>query len=371
MDTLKIIMSKAQSIRFANNNGLLPSFDNTLSINEVFAGKPVINFEQTYFQNDEVLFQVKAGLTATVVFKQHFESGTITTITVDTVTTYSDFKIYEYLVTFAALGRSYFNATSEESNHLSECVNVTATDTEHLLIQWSNNDALNNTFEFDYTTTLAEANVNYIRLKGWLLEYQPKGEAVIYDNQNEKVKLKSSLFRQLSLQTQMIPRQMAEVIIIAMQHDLFLINEVGYVVEDLPGVNQFGIFVELNADITSIDSLGFNTDDIGFVCDEDCEVMVENYKQEDAAGSGSFAITDGFGVTQIIAKKISGSPILKVGTTVGGDEIYMERAVSNIVPPKIVNTRYTPDISGAWNCYYTVTGGIIDIFIQTIRFLPV
>ena len=264
MDTLKIIVSKANSIRFAHSNGLMPSFDNMLSGDETWATKPTVKFEHVFFKDDVVLLQIKAGLTATVVLTKYV-GNVPTVITATTVTTITgQFKIYEYVLTLSSLERFTLKATSEESTWLSECIEVVNSEPDYKLLQWSNLDPINDSFEFDYTTTLSETYVNFMRVRGQMLQYKPSGDTKIYDNQNEKVKLKGSIYRMLTFESDIVPRQIAEMIVIAMHHDLFLLNEVGYISEELPEIEMMGAEAQIKTDLTLIDSLGLNTDDIGY-----------------------------------------------------------------------------------------------------------
>lgn len=366
MDTLKISMSKANSVRFAHVDGNMASFDNTLSFNETWFNKSPVIFDQTFFVDDVVLIQVKSGLTATITFLQILDSGITNTISATTTTTYTDFKIHEYPITHSAAARFYYKITSEESEWRSECVSVIAEDTDYLLLQWTNLDDVSDSFEFDYSTVLAIANVNYMRIRGQLLTYKPAGETTVYDNQNEKAKIKGSVFRMLTMDTEQVPRQIAEKIIIATQHDSFLVNEVGYISEELPEVNPLGAGVVLSANLTLAAGLGINANDIGFTATTD---MIENKVDSSASGAETFAVTSGFGVSQIIVKKLTGTPSLKIGSTVGGTEIFPLEVITNTVPPLIENVRYTPDITGAWTIYYDCSGGTVYLHVQTTKFI--
>jgi len=240
----------------------MPSFDNTLSGDESFKGKPKIKFKHTFFQNDIVLVQLKAELTATISFTSVGDS--VVSIDAPTTTTFTDYILYEYLCTFDNVGELYFYVTSELSTWQSECIEVTAEDSELLLLQWSNLDPDVSTFEFDYSTDLAIANVNFMRLAGEAMAYVPSGESTVYDNQNEKSIIKSSLFRGITVQLEKIPRPIAEVITIALQHDLLVLNDVGYVSDKLPTINASGSEVQMTINLILKTALGFNTDDIGY-----------------------------------------------------------------------------------------------------------
>lgn len=369
METTEIIISKANAIRFANRESDDP-FEALLSCEETYASKQGGYFEQLWFDGDNILLQIKAGLTATVVLTKYDEDLNDSVITADNVETYATFKVYEYLLDLKLDEYVYFVATSEASEWRSEWQRMIAEDTSMMLLQWTNLDDSSNTFEFDYLTTLAIANVNYMRLDGEMVNYGLGGESTIYDNQNEKSKIKGSIFRKLTFTSERIPRQIAEIIAIAMQHDRFLANSGGYIAEDLPEIEMMGGFCQLTSNLTKNLVLGINTHDIGFDCDSTTTNMIENKYEEAATGSGSFSVSDGYGVTQIIAKRIEGAPILKIGSSVGGEEIFREELLTYTIPPLIDNNRYTPDIEGTWTIYWDVASGSADIFIQTIKFNP-
>ena len=155
-----------------------------------------------------------------------------------------------------------------------------------------------------------------------------------------------------------------------MQHDSFLINQKGYISEELADVEMSGGFSQLSAPLTLQDSIGLNTHDIGFDCDTTTTDMIENKGQEDATGTGTFSVTEGYGVTQIVAKLKSGTPVLKVGSTVGGEQIFSSEVITFSVPPHVENVRYAASGSAAWTIYWEVSGGTIDLWIQTIQFNP-
>jgi len=372
MTTTEIVISKANSIRFADRNSDDP-FEALLSCEETYSNKIAGKYDQIFFNGDSVLVQVKAGLTATVVVRKYTTENAYTTLTADNIETYSTFKVYEYLISVGATGSSerfFLTATSESSSFRSEWCDCIVADTTMMLLQWTNLDDSSDTFEFDYLTTLAIANVNFMRLPGQQVSYKPGGEITIYDNQNEKSKIKGSVSRKLTFVSDKIPRQVAEIIVIATQHDKFLSNSAGYIAEELPEIEMMGGFCQLSTDLTLGLSLGINTHDIGFDCDQTDTNMIENKYAEDASGSGTFSVSDGYGITQIIAKVTAGTPVLKIGSTVGSENIFREETLTHSIPSLIDNNRYTPDIEGAWTIYWEVSGGTCDIFIQTIKFNP-
>ena len=373
MDTNKHILSKANSLRFAHSNGLMPTFDNQLSSDENFGNKSTRVFEHTFFVNDKVLVQVKCGKDASSSHKltKVYKDGTTDILGYDDATIYTDFNILDYLVDLNDIECFYILSEGGDDTWISENINVIESDIdqEYLLQEWTNLDPTNDSFEFDYTTTLAITNVNLMYVKGELLDYTAKSESTIYDNQNEIVKLKSNMYRVLNINLDILPRPVIEKIIIAMQHDVYQLNQVAYVAEEVPEVAMLGSWASLSAELTLVDSLGLNTHDIGFDCDSSGgEDMIENKVIIGASGSGSFTVSAGFGITQIIAVRLSGTPLLKIGESVLGDEIMTEQEVEDITPPLTITTNYTANTGTTWIIYYTLTSGLIDLYIQTMKF---
>jgi hypothetical protein len=369
MGTQEIVISKANAIRFANRESDDP-FEALLSCEETYASKVAGNYEQLWFDGDEILLQIKAGLTATVVLTKYDESNTATVIASDNVETYTTFKVYEYLL-IPTLGEYiYYKATSEVSEWRSEWQRVIAEDTSMMLLQWTNLDDSSNTFEFDYLTTLAIANVNYMRLEGEMVNYGLGGESTVYDNQNEKSKIKGSIFRKLTFTSERIPRQIAEIIAIATQHDRFLANYGGYIAEDLPEIEMMGGFCQLTSELTKSLVLGINTHDIGFDCDSISGMKeVRNIIFTDATGDDSGSVAVGFSVNQVLIKVSSGTVTMKLGNTVAGDEIIKEKtgltAAMGMISLNVIHMP-TDGFDAAWPVYLSLSGGVATVWVQTI-----
>lgn len=381
MDTLKAVISKANSIRWAHRDDLMRSMDNQLSCEETWSNKPSIYFDQIFFLNDPVLIQVKAGSTATVVLTQYFDDGSTTIHTVDDTTARptvaapgaDTWIIYDYLIIFSALGRSYFKLTTEESTWQSEYVNIIASDTDYRLLQWTNLDEDTDPFEFDYNTTYALANVNYMRILIEDLEYQSVGETDVYDNQNEKSILKSNQFAQILFKSGLIPRQIAQVISIAMAHDSFLVNEVAYVVEKIPEISTAGAWSIVSAPMVQNLNLGMNAHDLGFNCDTVAMSKVININKIAIAALDSALVNLGYSINQIIIELSTGtSGTIKIGTTIGGDDILKTYTLTTAKDFQIFTRNFMPDtgISAAWPIFFTVIGAFITARVQTIKVIP-
>jgi len=326
--------------------------------------------DQILFYGDSVLLQIKAGLTATVELRKYDETGAYTVISEDNTETYTTFIIYEYLITFNKYERLYLQATSETSEWRSEWVDVIAEDTSMMLLQWTNYDDMSDTFEFDYTTTLAVANVNFMRLEGEMVTYKPAGESTIYDNQNEKSKIKGNVYRKLTFVADRIPRQIAEIITIATQHDRFVANSAGYIAEDLPEIEMVGAFCEVSIDLTLSLALGINTHDIGLDCDSTTNNMIQNLTLLNKTGSQQVTGGAGYAINQIIIELVTGTTVtVKIGITVGGDEILKTYTLTSTKYFNIFTRNYISfdGLTSVYPIYVTISGGNMNVFIQTIK----
>lgn len=370
METLEIIVSKANSIPFIIVDGLLPSFDNTLSCDVKMLSIPAMGYEHPIFIGQSFLIQIKAGLTATVILTRITDAGIESVVGVTTVTTYSTFKIYEYLITNPGTSISYFNASSEASLWISEWVDVftNPNDGTYKLAEWTNQDLINDNYEFDYNTVLAIANVNFMNIIADINNYEPLVNRIDYNNQDEETVIKSNLFRRLKFQPDPLPHHVAEKLVIGLQHDTVQINNVGYTVPEVE-MEDFGSGSEISATIKLKTSLGLNTHDIGFDCDSTTTGMIEPKEIEGATGSGQFTVSEGYIISWAVAQKVSGTPLLKIGTTPGGGDILPEEEIINTTPPQSLNLVYTPVFTKtSYTIYYTLSGGVLNLAITTAPF---
>lgn len=376
MDAHEFIISKANCIRFADKNGLKRTFDNTLSSEEILFRAPVPVFSQKWFIKDTIPLQVKSGLSASPVLTKFVvgsPSGTI--ITEAGITTYPDYKIYDYLISVPNHERFYLEVESSYNTFRSECIEIIDDDEDYLLFQWANTKKITNSFEYDYTTSTALGNAPFLRMKAEMIEYKLSGESEVYDNQAQKERLKSNLYRNLTLKTDIAPTAVLEILSIAMSHDLFLVNQVGYVSTELPEFTMIGSQAQISVGLTTKLSLGLNTSDIGFDCDTTNDSNVKNLKLSDLTGSGSVVATAGHTINQIILElKTGASGTVKVGYTVGGDELVRAYTLTT-AKPFILLDRESIQQAGM-TADYTIyveasgTGFSADIYIQTINILP-
>lgn len=383
MDVGTCIVSKANSLRFAHIDGNLPQMDNTLACNDNRMGLAAGQFEQIFFDGDVVLLQVKAELSTDVELRDILTNEV--PISPAAVTEYTDagIKILDYLLTMATTGgggttrgevQSQYSVTADKSTWISEVIRVIEPASDYKLIQWTNLDPGTSTFEFDYNTTQANENVNFMRLLCDTFEYSAGGETEVYNNQNEKSVLKASVFNNFNFDSGFVPRGIAEKLSIAMAHDRFLVNQVAYIVEEKPEITTFGTWAQLIAGMTYNLSLGMNTHDIGFDCDDSPDApttntMVRNVLMEGVTGQGSATIREGHAINQIIVESAATvDTYIKLGTTVNGEEIMRSYKLTSTDGFNVISRNYLDELGlgAVWTIYYDITGDACNIYLQTI-----
>ena len=362
-----MIVSKANSVRFIVGDGLDPHFDNTLFNDEDFYGIRKKAYCQRYVSGAVLLVQIKGNTTETVVLTRYNSDNTSAVVSVTDTYTYTGFKIYDYEITIGATDQFYLIATSDEDDSWTSEPVITDERGRMLKIQWYGFDP-ELTFEFDYTND--EVNLAYIDAN--LIEWSPAGESTVYDNQDEKVKIKENLYRQLKFETEPMPRYMAEKLKIAMAHDNLVVNDIIYTVEDQPETSlSTKNMVTLTAVLVQSTVLGLNTDDIGFDCDNIVTTndMIDNLFKENGTGQFSFTLKAGYSINQIILLYQDGTGVtFKAGWSVGEDEIVREMGVTatHLLDREIVPTVFSTDKT--IYCEVGGTNDLVNVYIQTIQF---
>jgi len=323
------------------------------------------NYCQKYINGNTLLVQIKGTLTETIVLTRYNNNNTTSVVSVTNTYSYTGFKIYNYEITLSTGDHFYLAATSdEEDSWTSEPVIVV--DREKLLkIQWYSNDP-GLVFEFDYTND--EVNLMYIEAN--LVAIGHGGESTVYDNQNEKTKIKESIFRNFELQTDEIPRYLAEKLIVAMSSDVFVINDVQYTAEEKGESEPFGNanVVTFKANVTESPVLGLDTDDLGFDCDSGTtNDMIDNLVELLATGQFTLTLKAGYFINFVKLVYQDGTSVLfKAGWTVGNEEIIRSIGVTDT---NDININDSGHVATDRTIYCEVSGSnqIIDVYFNTIK----
>ena len=379
---MTMIISQANSLRFRKVNSDLPNFDNTLLANELFYNDKIETYLQRWNTSDVVTVQIKSdsAVVPTVVVVSD-DNSTASLIVVgatyktryDTAggTNYNLWFFEFQLIMSSFLTETFVTVTQGTDVYKSEPfigdieIDSELQNGETLKLEYTNNDNVP-AFQIDFSTLVTFT----LYIKAIIKDYESGGDISVYDNQDEVEKLKETAKRIFSFKTLQVPRYLAETLKLASSMDNLVINDVAFVREDQPEVSPIdgNNFVEFSMKVTDKEYLGVNTHDIGFDCDnivisEEMQIL----SKDDATGAEVFVVLAGYLVHTLRANWVSGTPAIKLGTTVGGDELVYQFPMS----ASIVNI--TVAIHGDINraapayIYLTVTGGVADIDIQTIK----
>jgi len=244
-------VSIANSLRFMEENVLMKSFNNVLSVDDVYANMLAFSFKHQFISTDSIPIQVAAAAAPVVTFID--DSGTRTVLTSTANTVIGSLTYYDYTMTAV---NGYVEVVADTVTYISECIDLV--DTSDIKIEWFNYD---NTADFNYGSGI----VNINRFEGSLRNYAPVATSTIYDNQSEKVKLKEVLFRQYDVAISGITMQLAEKIAVAFAHDVVTVNDIEVVAEKppamtpLPNTNLYDVTIT----VTEKNSILINRHDSG------------------------------------------------------------------------------------------------------------
>lgn len=367
-------ISVSSSIKFRLDDGLLPSFDNTLVSSEDFIGSANHRYNQIFYDDDTITIQAKLddGDTA-VLYSSEGCSGVWVSMGAGSKEgDYDDFDFYEWDIDFSTFSESCvcfkLDVESSAGIWLSEPCEILATKSDKILqIEWLN---FANNYEVDYST-----GISFIaRIRGTLKDYESGGDVEVFDNEEEVTKVKDEVKRVLTLSIDQIPRYLSEILIVAMSQDAFYVNEVEFVAEDHAEVeNSTSNLLTLKSNLTQRNVIGINTDDVGF----DCESVVTSdgvitRQALAASGQGTFAVPEGYTIILFQLERASAggtTPVIDAGTTVSGTDLLDQIPLNDALDILTVSDVLNPDISSAWTLYYEVTGSgaTMDIYATFVR----
>lgn len=338
------MISVASSIKFRKSDGLLASFDNTMFEDESHFRIAKRQYYQKLFATDTITVQAEVDTDQTIaLYKSEGTSkmgavtwGDWTAMTGEAlVFSGAAYDYWEVDIDFSTMTKTkvkfkveILTGATVDETWLSEPVELVTDDGSYLQIEFFN---LENAFRVYYVNpTPADRISHLIRLKGWLRKYKPAGDTSVYDNQDEVVKTKDEVKRMMTLETDAIPAYLAEMLVVAVAHDKFFVNEVEFVAEKKPEFDLGnGNLASLTCELTQRDVIGLNAHDVGFDCDSitDTDTMV--LQEIDLAGQKSFTVPDGYLIAHITGHRTAGDPVVIAGTTPGGSDILLDMALNN------------------------------------------
>jgi len=377
------MISVASSIKFRKDDGLLPSFDNTMFADETHFRVAKHPFFQKFFSTDTVTIQAEVDTgqnmemqysVGTIHYPGVVVWGEFQSMTgeakVFTGVTYDYWEIDIAMTSFTVVK---FKAIILESESVvetwsSEPVEIVTNDGKYLQIEFFN---LENKFHAYYTNpTEADRLSHLIRIKGRLMKYKPAGETSVYDNQDEIVKTKDEVKRILTLETELIPPYLAEMLVVAVAHDKFFVNEVEFVAEKKPDYESgSGDWAQLTCELTQRDVIGMNAHDTGYNCDGTNNADMIVLQELAASGQKSFAITDDYMILTITGERTAGSPVLTAGTTPGGTDVLSGMSLTASYLVEVALVPFDKASIPGGTLYVTVSGAgaTANIYVATIK----
>ena len=371
-----MIISQLNSIRFRKVDGNNPNFDNTLLQDEKFWNDSIFTYCQRWKNTDteKVMIESDSDTVPTVIATK--ADNTTEVITASLVTSYdqdndsvNDLFYFTFSVDFSLFTlETYITVTQGAVVYKSEPFKGDS----NLATEISNNNVLvieyfnvDNAFGIDFSS--GAGSITYtLYVESKLKDYDFGGELSVYDNQSEFTKLKETVQRIFAFQCENIPRYLAETLRLASSVDNFAINDISYVRQDLPELTpiEWSNLVDFNMTLNDKEYLGINSHDIGF----DCDTTGGNdmvLSQDNASGSVTFSIPAGWQVHTLRAQFVSGTPEIKLGLSVGTDELVYPFTLGS--GESTVAIHGDVDRDTTTNIYATVTGGVVNLDVQIIK----
>lgn len=374
-------VSIANSIKFRLIDGQLASFDNTFVVDEDWLGAWNYIYEQIFYDDDDFVIQVKVtkGYTISPFYSKGCNEAWIVWDASPTLErSTDDYDFYEIIIDMSVVTGTdrvtfkldiYTAVPALDETWISEPIKLIeeGSRSDLLQIEYFNYE---NEYEMDYT---ANGITSLLRIPSKLKEYSPSGDQDVYENQDELTKVRDVVKRQLTFLTQGIPRYLSEMLTVAASMDKFFINEVEFVSEEKPDIeNEKHNLVTFKLTVTQRNVIGLNTNDIGFDCDAICtDVGVINRQALAVSGSGTFAVPEGYSVAFFHVVLASGTTgVFKCGFTVSEDDIIPSMTINSTTRTEIDALKFqTDDIDAAATIYYNVSGvGVTaNLYLALIR----
>lgn len=369
------LISPVNSLTFKNFDGLLPSYDNTLDANDTYMNSVNSPSCQKFLSDDVITTQLRTDYD-TVVATLYGSDDLPISVTVTLKTSYTDYDFYEFVLSGLANDVYRMVVTAVKSGYdnvewRSEFFSIVDDfgNEDYLKVAYYNDE---NSFYVDYSTDIQ----HFFWIPAINFKINPKGEIDVYNNLDNEEKLEETNFRVYTFESKQILRHIALKFVEGSSMDNFKVNDVEFIrnpkteFEYLSNYNH----VLINSELTQKYSVGVNSDDQGYatVEQEISEGLVMNIGQDDlSAGALELTVPDGYAVRFADwALKSGTSASVKIGTTVGGDEISRLLTSTVVDEPVSISTSDVLNWDGTGTVYVTKTGvgAIIDFWLTLITY---
>jgi len=312
-------------IRFRPLTGqTAPNFDNTFDDDYLGYQKP---FSQNVLQSGWKLQVVSdtdymSGATSDLILFVDYENGSTDSLDEPVCTELNGLYYYTFdlNLNYTGCAKIFARIFSTDTDYWeSEWVHVLTeiTETHNLVLEWFNHE---NQFGMNYVES---GMVNLLNVEAKFDYWQPTGDITVFDNLGEDVKLKEVVQRVMKFETE-VPSFVAEILVLAMSHDRFFINDVQYVNGKKPTIQQIGKsnVYKFEAELTQAVIVGINTHDTGFDCDggtnPDRLTVTLTTTETDTV-----ELPSGYQLHVVTGEYQSGTYAVTIGgTTVGDDDLW-------------------------------------------------
>ena len=372
------------SVTFKNLDGGLPNKWNTLHLNRVQGDYKIIPYCQRFNLGDIIYLQFTSD-SATVPVLKSYIPGFIYTIAGTLASSYigADSRyFYNFAIT---LGASYHEKmirfTCEQGSDLLTSEPIYCTDISEDLsngilkeIKYNNLDR-NNSDLRDFWVDWSVIGNMYFYVECIDIELNDSDDVEILEGSQSNTIISSNLFAGNNLQTDGIPDYLDLKLKAASSLDVFLVNNIEYI-KKKSNSDQFGdsTSYQTSLNLTGKNTIGLNVDDLGIILTVEGIDMAIITKRNTAVTTAGWQIENpgGYMLHSIFIKHASGSipssASVKVGTTIGGDELLdtVQGTALKTDNWKSYSRHYLNDPDSTSNIYVTVvgTGAIMDIIIN-------
>lgn len=366
--------SKLNSVTFKDLSGVYPNKHNRLHKDRFQGAFTTKEYCQKYPNSHVVYLQFSSEDSGDVTLKA-FDPALIQTIVssyVSSVVGDTTRYWFNFVVTLTAAYQDksvYFTATQGADVLTSEPIYTSdiSEDIERgriVYVKYTNLDRNNSDLDDRFIDWAALTNDG--KFMDFFIEAVDRlpgdtDENEILEGSQSLTTIAASYFAGRTFQTDIIPDYLATKLGIASSLDVFTINDIQYIKPDGAEMEIVGgsTSVQVSIGITEKNTIGINVDNLGIESTDDMEWHKE-YNSDTISANFDIEEPDGYITSNIqllaAGTSIPDQTIVKVGYTIGGDEIG-EAIISKsatIPIPIMSNTRSSFDASG--RIYFTFSG---------------
>lgn len=380
-----LVSSVLNTVSFKNLSGNFPNRNNTLYNDRKMGALRLVNYAQRFDKDDVIYLQFCSDDNTVPTLKSYLYKGTVVieTISGSLVSSYIGVDNRYYFNFTVTLGSSYYDINSyfictQGSDTLTSEPIFVEDLTDEIAngkmkkIQYANLDI--NSFSDSYFIDWTVLDYMYFYVES-IDEYAPEGSIDLLEDVDQKVNIASKLFAAETFKTDGIPDYVCEKIIAASLLDVYTINDVQYVCNEIGEPERYGssTLFQLSLSLTESVTSGLNVDDFGISEQQTSNTDVIVVKTNDNVTGSGWQVKNPSGYMlhsiQIKHNSASGATAtVTCGTSIAGTDII--DAMSGQVDKatylsKFANfpRHFLKDDSAAYDLYFSVSGAGADLTI--------